>query len=253
MLPAEESLLSFPIGPLSKGQKKWGRVVLRGAMAMHIIAKNLTGPLASPACKNYFFASSARSRWVQGKGLRSPSVPLSWAFLHFLHTIAPHPSRSPTPAFCGSCALFQHFPSALQNGNQLSVVGTALLWPGPHPRLADGAPQQHAGLLSAPRLRGWQLLLWEHHVGAHPTPSHPRRGRGQITAPALPVPRVPGSSRSPQGVSPTGAGSRQARLLRLGPAGFLSPGRTIKAPLLTRVAFSYVSTAFSLFTEYSDM
>lgn len=86
-------------------------------------------------------------------------------------------------------------------------------------------PQQHTGLLATPGLRAWQLLLQEHHTGAHPTPSHPRRGQGRITAPVLPVPWV----------SPSGPSSWQARLLRPGPAAFLSPGRTIKAPLLRRV------------------
>lgn len=107
------------------------------------------------------------------------------------------------------------------------MVGTSLLWPGPHPHLISGAPSAAHGVLPAPCLRARQLLLQEHHTGAHPTPSHPRRGQGWITAPVLPVPRV----------SLSRAGSWQARLLRPGPgpAAFLSPGRTIKAPLLRRV------------------
>lgn len=169
-------------------------------------------------------------------------MPLSRAFLHFLLTILPQ--MQPNSHILWELCFISAFPVSFINRNQLSVVGTALLWPGLHLRLADGAPSAAHGAFSNSMPQGM----------AAPASGTPHRGSSH------PIPSQEGTGTDHSSSSPRPLGVPIRTQLMAGPPASARPGgfslarSNDKGPLVKAgFALSYVSTAFSLFTEYSDM
>lgn len=241
-----ESLLSFPIGPLGEGCKKWGWVVLPGAGHTHLGQKSHRTPVfSSPQEALLLVVVPHQHVAAECRGRDSAAPPCSSAGLSSIFSSQFYPKCSQTPTFCGSCALFQHShqlykqESALCGGHLSPLARTS------------SSPHQWCPLSST---RGFTSSMPQgtaapapgtpHRGSSHPIPSQEGTGMDHSTSSPRPL-GVPIPSRLMAG-PPASAGPR--------PGGFSLARSNDKGPLVKAgFASSYVSTAFSLFTEYSDM
>lgn len=180
------------IGPLGEGCNKWRRVVLPGAGHTHSGQKShrtlgfssLQEALLLVVVPHQHVAAECR-----GRGSAAPPCPS--AGLSSIFSSQFYPKMQPNSHVLWELCFISAFPVSFINRNQVCVVGTSLLWPGPHPHLTSGAPSAAHRPLAALHLRAWQLLLQNTTPGLippHPIPGGDRDGSQHQFSPSLGCP-----------------------------------------------------------------